>query len=339
MDKKKFAELVQCIQEGTYQNIHSLLVVKEGQIAFEAYFSGYEWDYDRPQFRGEFVRYGVDSLHNLASVTKSITSTLIGIAIDRGLIPGVDEKLVSYFPEYASLFDDRKRAITLHHVFTMTSGLEWNEMESTLDNRENDLIRLFRVRDPKKYILSKPVTSDPGTKWYYNSGGTNLLGEVIRRATGSRMDDFAKAALFDPLGITRFEWDHLNTEMIFASGNLKLCARDLAKLGLLFLDGGVWRGERIVSQEWIAEATKAHAIPSGADGYGYHWWLETFHVGSSSFDSYYAAGWGGQRLMVFPALELVVVMTGGNYVEDEPVDEILIRYILPASFSPTLGRG
>jgi CubicO group peptidase (beta-lactamase class C family) len=333
ISEKKLAEAIERIHDGTYQNIHSILIVKEGKLVFEEYFGGYTWSYNSEQFRGVFVNFGIDTMHNLASVTKSITSVLIGIAIDRGFISGVAEKMMTFFPEYTKLNDQRKGRITLNHLLTMTSGLEWNEMELSYDDSRNDLIQLFNVSDPIEYILSKPVDNLPGAKWYYNSGGTNLLGEIIRKASGLRMDDFAKTYLFAPLGITNFEWDYLTVDTIFASGNLKLRSRDIAKIGLLFLRGGIWKGKRIVSEKWIEESTRGHILPSGADGYGYHWWLETFHVDSISVDSFYAAGWGGQRLIVFPSLGLGVAFTGGNFGEEKPVDEIIVRYILPAVYN------
>jgi CubicO group peptidase (beta-lactamase class C family) len=330
IDEKEIGEAIARINDDTYQNVHSVLIVKDGKLVFEEYFSGYTWDYNGDQFRGELTDFGIDTIHNLASVTKSFTSALVGIAIDHGFIQGVDEKVFAFFPEYADLKDERKESITLEHLLTMTSGLAWNEMELPYSNTNNDLVQLFIVSDPIEYILAKPVVNEPGAKWYYNGGGTNLLGKVIREATGLRMDGFAKEYLFAPLGITDYEWDHINPDMIHASGNLRLRPRDMAKLGYLFLNGGTWKGERIVSGEWIEASTKGRVSPSWFDGYGYQWWRQTYQSNSTSVDSFFAGGWGGQRIMVFPGLDLVVVFTGGNYVAEEPVDEIITRYILPA---------
>jgi CubicO group peptidase (beta-lactamase class C family) len=330
IDEKEISKAVARIQHNTYQNVHSMLIVKDGKLVFEAYFGGYAWDYDGDQFRGRRTDFDMNTTHNLASVTKSLTSALVGIAIDQGLIQGVDEPAFSFFPAYADLEGEQKGKITLEHLLTMTSGLRWNEQELPYSDTTNDLVQLFLVRNPVEYILAKPVVSEPGTKWYYNGGGTNLLGEVIREATGQRMDAYAEQVLFAPLGITNYEWDHINPDMIHASGNLKLRPRDMAKFGYLFLNGGVWNGERIISREWVEESTSRHALPRWADGYGYQWWLRTYHSGSEPVDSFYAAGWGGQRITVFPSLDMVVVFTGGNYVQEEPVDEIITRYILPA---------
>jgi CubicO group peptidase (beta-lactamase class C family) len=202
-------------------------------------------------------------------------------------------------------------------------------MDVPYEDAQNDLIQLFRVRDPVAYILSKPLVAEPGRDWYYSGGNTNLLGEVIRAATGQRMDAFAEQHLFAPLGITNYRWDHLNADTIHASGNLELQPRDMAKFGVLYLNGGVWEGQRIVSQEWVDASTQVHAPLTGG-GYGYQWWLRSYDYGSKSAPCFFAAGWGGQRIHVFPELDMVVVFTGGNYVDEEPVGDIITRFILPA---------
>jgi CubicO group peptidase (beta-lactamase class C family) len=203
-------------------------------------------------------------------------------------------------------------------------------MELPYSDWENDLIQLFLVPDPVEYILAKPLVAEPGTEWYYNGGNTNLLGETIRQATGQRMDAFAAQHLFAPLGITDYEWDFINPDMIHASGNLQLRPRDMAKFGTLYLNGGMWNGQQIVSQAWVEASTQAYTTLSWGGGYGYQWWLRSYNLGSEKVDTFYAAGWGGQRINVFPSLDMVVVFTGGNYVDEEPVDEILTRFILPA---------
>lgn len=330
INPKKLRAAVDRVHDDVYQNIHSILIVKDGKLVFEEYFPGYTWDYNDDQFQGDLIDYGPDTLHNLASVTKSFTAALVGIAIDHGAIPGVDATLYTFFPEYADLSDEQKDEITLEHLLTMTSGLEWNEMGLPYNDADNDLVQLFLVDDPIAYILAKPLVHPPGKEWYYNGGGTNLLGEVIRETTGHRIDEFAEGYLFAPLGITDYEWDYINPDMIHASGNLRLRPRDMAKLGYLYLNGGVWNGERILSEEWIEESTQQHVSLSGTEGYGYQWWLRTYQVGAKSVDAYYALGWGGQRIIVFPSLDMVVVFTGGNYVGHDPTDDILTHFILPA---------
>jgi CubicO group peptidase (beta-lactamase class C family) len=330
LDGEKLDQAVARIDDGTYENVHAVLIVKDGKLVFEAYFAGYAWDYDGDQFRGDRIAFDADTTHNLASVTKSFTSALIGIAVDQGLIPSVDEKMFAFLPAYAHLNDERKDEITLKDLLTMSSGLDWNEGEYPYSDTRNDLIQLFLVTDPVEYVLAKPVVNAPGTHWYYNGGGTNVLGEVIRQATGLRMDDFAEEHLFAPLGIANYEWDHINPDVIHASGNLRLRPRDMAKFGYLFLNEGVWDGKRIISEAWIRESTQEHVSLSRGEGYGYQWWLRTYDSVSGSVDAFCALGWGGQKIIVFPSLDMVVVTTGGNYASPDPADEIVERFILPA---------
>jgi CubicO group peptidase (beta-lactamase class C family) len=356
MREEQLGEMMDRIQSKEYQNVHGVLIVKNGKLVFEEYFEGYTFSYTGPwssllKFRGERMDFGIDTPHNLASVTKSFTSALVGIAIERGLIQDVDDQVISYLPEYVHLSDEQVDRITLEHLLTMTSGLKWNELELWLGDMEHDLIQLFMVDDPIGYVLSKPVVSEPGSAWYYNGGAVNVLGEVIKGATGMRMDDFAARYLFAPLGITQYEWDHINYDLgvIHASGNLKLRPRDMAKFGTLYLNGGTWQGQQIISQEWVEKSTResvsipweslesilgeeyAYLPETHGDRYGYLWWLNTYQTNSGSVDVYFASGWGGQRIFVFPSLDMVVVLTGGNYATHEPDQEIITRHILPAA--------
>jgi CubicO group peptidase (beta-lactamase class C family) len=353
MNEELLGELIERIDSKEVRNVHGILIVKDGKLVFEEYFEGYTFAYSGPwssalKFRGKRTDFGIDTPHNLASVTKSLTSALVGIAIDRGHIQDVDEQVFSYLPDYSHLSNEQKDRITLEHLLTMTSGLRWNELELWLGDMEHDLIQLFLVPDPMSYILAKPVVTEPGTAWYYNGGGVNVLGEVIREASGMRMDDFAERVLFAPLGITEYEWDHISSDMIHASGNLRLRPRDMAKFGYLYLNGGRWQGQQILSREWIAASTRESvSIPwsslagnlheqyadipeTHGDGYGYLWWLKTYEVDGKPVDAVQATGWGGQWIGLFPDLDMVVVLTGGNYATHEPVQEILTRYILPA---------
>lgn len=334
MDETLLREMVDRIQDGTYQDVHGVVIVKGDKLVFEAYFEGYVWSYDPArEYKGRRMTYKVDTLHNLASITKAVTSALIGIAIDHGLIESVDAPLIDFFPEYAHLFDEGKARITLRHLLTMSSGLEWNEGEYGYGDSRNDLIRLFSEPDPIEYILSRPLIHEPGTTYYYSGGDVNLLGEVIKKVSGQRMDAFASEYLFAPLGITQYRWDFINANVVHASGNLQLCPRNVAKFGLLYLNDGAWQGQQVISAAWVQESTRGHIdIPGGQvdDQYGYQWHFKTYRVGGDSIHAFCKEGWGGQRVTVFPDLDLVVVFTGGSYVGSDPVDELTTRYILPA---------
>lgn len=339
LDAKPLGKLITQIQRKRYENIHSILIARHGKLVFEKYFGGYRYSADGKQFRGEFVDYGVDTPHNLASVTKAFTAALVGIAIDRGYIRDVNEKVFDFFPQYPQLKDERKDRITIEHLLTMTSGLGWNEMDvsiATLDSR-HDLIRMWKAPDPIEYILEKTMVAEPGNRWYYSGGDVNLLGEIIKRATKSRMDRFGQKYLFEPLGITDHKWMFLRPNIVYASGDLKLRPRDMLKFGQLHLNGGTWKGRRVLSRQWVEQSTRAHHEVSRAgwrraegDRYGYQWFLRTYHTTSGSYECYLRTGWGGQRIIVFPSLEMVVVFTAGNYVTRDPENEIVARYILPA---------
>lgn len=332
ISKEILINLMEDIRGGEYRDIHSILIVKDGKLVFEEYFDGYAYDWSSEQFRGRFVEFDMNTLHNIHSVTKSITSGVLGIAIDKSFIQSVDEKVFDFFPEYSHLKNQEKEQITLKHLLTMTCGLGWNENDVPPGDMNNDVVQLFIVTDPIEYVLAKPVVSDPGTNFYYHSGGVNVLGEVIKKATGLRMDSFCQQHLFTPLGITEFEWNFIKPGIVFSSGDLRLRPRDIAKFGYLYLNGGMWNSQRIISEEWIEASYQEQYSFQGDNwfGYGYLWWLRKDSVQSATVHSYHALGWGGQRSIVFPELSMVVVFTGGNYITSTPVDEIMVQYILPS---------
>ena len=332
--KEKLGELVKQIRRKKYQNIHSLLIIKNDKLVFEEYFDGYLWDPEYDQFKGEYTKFDLYTLHNTMSVAKVFTSALVGIAIDQGFIESANEKIFSFFPEYAPKLNQRKNNITIEHLLTMTSGLQWNEWDVPISDQRNDIRQLLIVSDPIKYILSKPVSHEPGTYWYYSGGDVTLLGEVVRKATDLRMDDFAKQYLFKPLGIEEYEWEKLNSDIVHASGLLYLRPRDMAKFGFLILNNGVWNSRRIVSENWIKRTMSEYiSIPGRAwegNRFGYQWWLKTYLVDSTSVEAIVRSGWGGQAIILFPIFDMVVVFTGGNYVSKDPVNEIVAQYIIPS---------
>jgi CubicO group peptidase (beta-lactamase class C family) len=233
--------------------------------------------------------------------------------------------------------------MTVEHLLLMTSGLQWNDMEVyPYDDPRNDLIRMWSSDDPIGFALSRELEAVPGTRFEYCNANTNILGEIVRRASGVRLDLFSRAFLFSPMGITDLEWQMMPNDVVFASGDLRLKPRDMAKFGQLLLDMGAWNGIEIVSRSWVESATKRHFPPYGdhgwADGYGYGWWHWDLHSGGRIHQSYQASGWGGQWIVVIPEQEMVVVSTGGNYFSAEPlpIRDILTEYLLPALAAPGL---
>jgi CubicO group peptidase (beta-lactamase class C family) len=321
---------------------HSLLVVKDGKLVVEEYWSGQDADLTNYEFGlADPIEFDRDTPHFQASVTKSITSILVGIAIDEGFLQGVDEKMFSFFPEYADLSAGGKEKLTLAHMLTMGTGIPWDESYPYTDIR-NDLNRMWHDTDPIRVVLEMPVVAAPTTRFFYNSGTTNLVGEIVRRGTGMSVVEFAEHNLLGPLGITSYEWVGFENDpdMALASSGLYLRPRDMAKIGQLYLQKGMWNGEQIVSREWVESSVKRWVSippsargPDHASGYGYQWWLEEYDGGK--IEAYSARGHGLQFIVVLPDLNMVVVFTGGAWGMspfDAPMkyDRIIEDYILPA---------
>jgi CubicO group peptidase (beta-lactamase class C family) len=325
--------LIDNINYGTYPEVHSVLIVKDNKLVLEEYWAGHDFRYSDPDFHGAYVQFDRNTRHNTHSATKSITSALVGMAIDRGLIGSVDDKIFRYLPNYQSLNNEGREDITIEDALTMSSGLQWNEWDVSISSPQHDVVRFDQSSDPIQYLLSKPLVTPPGTSFYYNGGTVDLLGVIVGNAAETRLPAFSSSYLFGPLGITNYEWTTLYPSGITcAHGDIYMTPRDMAKFGYLFLNNGSWKGSQIISTEWVQRSTRNHISPgvSWADGYGYLWWLKTYRSGGRSYDAFRADGWGGQQIIVFPTLNMVVVFTGANYTTYVPCDEIVEKYILGA---------
>jgi CubicO group peptidase (beta-lactamase class C family) len=263
------------------------------------------------------VPHDANTLHNIQSITKSVVALLVGIAFDRGWLKDLDAPMFSYFPEYADLRTPEKDRITLRHLLSMTSGLDWPERAVSINNPAN-IVRQARIEtDPYCAVLERSVEAAPGTAWNYNGGGVWLLGLILQKVSGQPLDQFTNDALFEPLGIKDWAWERFSNGHPYASGGLQLRPRDLAKLGQLVLDDGVWHGHQIVSAGWIKQMTTRRS-PAGmrfgfARGYGYLWWLGRSSIDTRDIDWVGSLGWGGQRLYAVPKLSVVVAVTAGAY--------------------------
>lgn len=243
----------------------------------------------------------------MQSITKSVVALLTGVALDRGIIKNVDAPLLSFFPEYADLASPERERITLRDLLTMQAGLDW-QIKPYLSMPR----RVDAAPDPYRLVLEQPMVAEPGKRWRYNNGVAELVGGVVQKATGRRLDQFAKDVLFEPLGITDWEWGRMASGDPGASWGLRLRPRDLAKIGQLVLNRGTWHGRRLVSSGWIEEMIAPHVVRPNTR-YGYLWWLSRRTIGGRDFDVVSAIGWGGQYLDVVPGLNLVVVVTAGVY--------------------------
>ena len=339
IDSVLIVKAVDEIYQGRYKEIHSMLIFKENKLVFEEYFKGHKFKYETTNHHGELVTWDRTKLHSIMSVTKSIVSACIGIAIDNGFIESVHQSIFDYLPEYQHLNKDGKDKITIEHLLTMTSGLEWNEWDLPYSNPKNDVIMMYQAEDPVTYVLNRPLIDESGKSYKYAGGCNILLGEILKNATKMNIDEFSGKYLFEPLGIAPYHWSQYNNGVIDTAGSLKITPRDMTKIGITFLNKGAWNGKQIISEQWVDKSAASYPGNSwlnnwddhwGMRGYSYSWWTHVFTKSGKRVDMFYAAGWGGQYIMVIPELNTVVVFTGGNYLSYRPPFEILKKYILPA---------
>ena len=302
--------MLQWLNSAKENNVHAMLVVRHGKLVFEHYLSGSDEAWGRPLGT---IAFGPGVRHDERSVTKGVVALLLGIAIDRGLVKSIDEPVLSFFPEYADLRTPEKDRITLRHLVTMSAGLEWHELYIPYASAANSENRMEAAPDPYRFALEQPVVAPPGDVWEYNSGATELVGAVLRKAVGKQIDDFASELLFGPLSITDVEWPRNAHGNVIAAGSLRLRPRDLAKIGQLVLQRGNWGGTQVISASWIEAATTPQINGLGTDFYGYFFWLGRSLVDRREIRWSAAVGLGAQRIFVVPELDLVVVMNAGLY--------------------------
>ena len=333
MDTIQIITLTKLILSDTFPNIHSLLILKDNKLVYENYFSGNDEVIGK---KLGYIDHTINDLHDCRSISKSVTSSCIGIAIRKGLIRNIDEPIFPYFKQYGDNFDERKKKITIRHLLTMTSGLKWNEDVSYRDPRNTEL-RMDNSSDPISFILGRPMDSEPGSTWNYNGGNTQLLGEIIKFVSGFTIDKFAEQELFLPLGITKYEWLPLTTNMPAAASGLRLRSRDLLKFGMLYMNSGRWKDKDILTADWVGHSLNFGVKrPSTNDenaGYGYQFWTYKETINDKQIEIQEAKGNGGQRIFFCKSLNLLVVITAGNYNKWEIKNDskaALVKYIIPA---------
>jgi CubicO group peptidase (beta-lactamase class C family) len=289
------------LRAGKAPNLHGLVVVQHGEVVLERYGAGQD---ERLGDSLGHVTFDAGTLHDVRSVSKSVVGLLYGIALKDGLVPEPGARLVPQFPEYQDLVADPERAgLTIEHALTMTLGLEWDET-APYTSTANSEIAMEHAPDRYRYVMERPIVEPAGTRWSYCGGATALIGAIIARGAGQPLEEYARTALFEPLGITAFEWTPGSDGAASAAAGLRLRPRDLAAIGGLILDGG--RG--IVPSDWLDEALRAR-VPMGPDStYGYSW-----YVGTGAVRKVSAHGNGGQQLLIVASRNLVVAATGGDY--------------------------
>ena len=300
------------IHSGLLRDVHAVVVSRAGQIVLERYYRGNDESWGKPL---GVVSFGPETLHDLRSVTKSIVGLLYGIALDRGLVPQPEAPLLAQFPEYSDLAADPQVArLTVLNALNMTLGMEWDEQRPYTDPANSE-IAMEAAPDRDRYILTRPFVTAPGDRWIYSGGAVALLGHIISRGAGTTLPEFARQALFAPLGITGFEWAQGRDGVASAASGLRLRPRDLLRIGKVVLAGGVCDGARIVSRAWLnASFTPAIGTDQGVQ-YGRLWYIGEGTTPALPGPHRWVAGFGngGQRLFLMPDAQLAAVMFFGAY--------------------------
>jgi len=286
--------------------VHSVQIVRQGKLVLDAYFYPYD-----SKMR-----------HDVASLTKSITSTLIGLAVQKGVIRDVQQPLLSFFPNRSvARLDPRKQKLTLEHLLTMQAGWDCGtQLNDPAINSDPQLAGMRRSADWIQTALDLPMVAEPGTRFAYCNANCHLLSAILSKTTGTNALGFARRELFEPLGIRDVAWPTDPHGHNYGWGDLQLHPRDMARLGQLFLQRGRWGDRQLISERWLGEATRIRVEQTGGnDRYGYFWWIP----GEKYPGVFEAVGRGGQRITIWPAKQLVIVFTGGGFETGDVVKFIL----------------
>ena len=348
MDLDSLKAFDEAIAEGKYGYVDGMVIIRHGKLVYQ---KTYKHDYDK--IYGDDARkksglnaldpggpynyynpwwhpyYRRSDLHSLQSVTKTITSVIIGVATTRKEFPDLSTTVLSFFDTtQVKNIDDRKRKMTIRHLLTMTAGFEWNENLSYSEPR-NDCSQMEASFDWIQYVINKPMAFEPGTSFNYNSGASELLSYIFRKATGKDIEEYASKNLFSPLGIDHYFWKRIPTGLVDTEGGLYLSATDLAKIYYLFLEEGNWNGMQLVTREWVkASITPSISLRQGVK-YGYKWWLYEYGNDNSKY-AWAGSGFGGQWPIIIPEYDIVAVFTGWNIIGGTPslrVTEAIRRLI------------
>ncbi len=322
------------INSGKYGYVDGMFITRNGKLIYQRswkhdyekiygdnagttsplnpYDPGGPYNYFNPWWH-PFYRRG--ELHSLQSVTKTITSVVIGVATTRNEFPDLSKTVLSFFDtSQVKNIDDRKRRMTIKHLLTMTAGFNWNE-NLPYSDPANDGIAMEASFDWIKYVIDKPMAFEPGQTFAYNSGASQLLSYIFRRSTGKDIEEYAAQYLFAPLGISDYFWKRTPTGLADTEGGLYLRPADLARIFYLFLQNGNWDGRQIVSTGWVQSSISPVMSLGGGTKYGYKWWLYEYE---NSRLAWFGSGFGGQFPIVIPEYNIVAVFTAWNVLPGRP---------------------
>lgn len=302
------------VQEGTVELPDAVVVARNGKLLYERYWNG-------------FAR---DEAHDLRSATKSLTSLLVGMAHERGILPDLDAPVLSLLPHLAPVRnpDPRKERITLRHLLQMRSGLACDDWDPKSPGNEEEM---YDTDDWARFMVDVPMQDEPGAVARYCTGGVVLLGAVLEHASGRSVADLSREWLFAPLKVQDFAWQRAGKKGTDTGGHLSLRPRDFLKVGQVMLEGGTWQGERLVSAEWVAESSKSLG-PLGDMEYGHLWWSARYVIQGTPVEVTFARGNGGQYVFAAPSLGLTAAFTASHYNEAGSTLPLALfgRYVLPA---------
>ena len=341
LNREPIDDLLNEIQNGVYGNVDRLLLIKNGKLLLDQSFTndykkiskgksgilgcGFTTCKDSTEF-GDYNYYHPNwhpyyqsqQVHTLQSVTKSIASIMVGVAIKEGNIRNTDVKVLDLLDDYdLSKIDESLKTATLENLLTMQLGMEWHEIDRPLDST-NTTAQLEASKDWIQFTLNQPMDTIPGAKWVYNSGASQLMSGIIKKATGLYIDEYAEKHLFTPLGIKNFHWKKTPSGFPDAVGGLFLEAQDLAKVGYLMLNDGKWEEQQIISSDWVKRSTSKAVFLDKDRGYGYQWWRED----QNGTEIWACKGFGDQYLLVFPKFKTIAVLNSWN-IFDEETESIL----------------
>jgi Beta-lactamase len=346
IDAEPLAALDADIAAAKLPLVDSLLVMRCGEVVFEhryphdyAAVYGKEahtkgplnarltgrYNYFDPEWHPYY--HGTDE-HTMQSVSKTVTSATIGVAMKRGDFKApLSTPVLHYFDESkVKNVDARKRRMTLRDLLTMTSGFDWNE-DLPYDDPNNPSDLMEAADDWVQFVIDRPMKDEPGKVFAYSSGATELLAYIFKSETGADIEHYAHAHLFGPLGIQHYFWKRTPLGVVDTEGGLYLRAEDLAKIGLLYMNDGRWNGQQLLTSAWIKESLTPRIDAGEGFQYGYQWWL--LPHGEPARLAWVARGMGGQRLIVFPEERLIVVSTAWHILNEASIEFDVVRRLLP----------
>jgi hypothetical protein len=346
IDAQPLAAIDADIASSKFPLVDSLLVMRCGEVVFDRHYPhdyaatyGKEahtkgplnarltgpYNYFDPAWHPYY--HGTDE-HTMQSVSKTVTSATIGIAMARGDFKApLSTPVLHYFDESkVKNVDARKRRMTLRDLLTMTSGFDWNE-DVPYDDPNNPSDLMEATDDWVQFVIDRPMKDEPGKVFAYSSGATELLAYVFKRETGADIEQYAHAQLFGPLGIDAYFWKRTPLGVVDTEGGLYLRTEDLAKIGLLYLNDGLWKGRRLLKSDWIKESMTPRIDAGEGFKYGYQWWL--LPHGEPSRLAWVARGMGGQRMIIVPEDHLIVVSTAWHILNEASIEFDVVRRLLP----------